>query len=51
VPSNNEKAMANAIKELIKNSKMANKLSVNARDKALNFDVEKVKRQWLNILK
>ncbi|WP_305601626.1 glycosyltransferase family 4 protein [Lutibacter sp.] len=51
VPVNDERAMANAIKDLIHNPEKATFLSGNARKKATEFDMNHVKRQWLDLLK
>lgn len=50
VPPNNEKEMANAIINLIKNPLKVEELSLNARVKAESFDLDTIKQQWLSIL-
>jgi len=51
VPINNENDMVESILELINNPNKAEKLSLNARKKALTFDMDIVKNMWLTILK
>ncbi|AMC10137.1 glycosyl transferase family 1 [Lutibacter profundi] len=47
----NEKYIVKAIEKLIKNPKIAIKLSMNARKKASTFDSENIKKEWLKILR
>jgi len=51
VPVNDEIAMSNAIINLIENQGKANKISLEARLYAEQFDVEKIKEQWFKLLK
>ena len=51
VNDNDAIAMTEAIKELYFNYDLANKISINARNYVENFDWNKVKYEWLKILK
>lgn len=51
VNKNDPDAMANQVEGLIQNPQLANKLSVNARQKAEEFDRSNVKPQWDTLLK
>jgi glycosyltransferase involved in cell wall biosynthesis len=51
VDSDNENEMANAIIQLLHNPAKAIEFSQNARNKALSFDIELIKKEWLKILK
>jgi len=50
IPVKDERIMAETIITLIKNPKKAMELSVNAREKAENFDEKKLRTQWHKLL-
>ena len=51
VPVNDERAMSDAILNLINNQKKANKISLEARLLAEQYDLENIKEQWFKLLK
>lgn len=50
VSKNNAEEMANSIRLLVNDEKLVVKLSKNARNKAHQYDREKVKNEWLKLL-
>ncbi|SNR36457.1 glycosyltransferase family 4 protein [Lutibacter flavus] len=51
VSANDEQEMANAIINILNNPDEANRLSLSARLFSEQFDIEKIKVQWYNLLK
>jgi len=50
VPSDDPMAMSNAIKELLQNPALAERLAINAREKVMQFSWTKVKPLWIEVL-
>lgn len=51
IPSKNEKALKDSIVKLMKDKKLRDKLSKNARKKALQYSWDKVAKQYLKVFK
>jgi glycosyltransferase involved in cell wall biosynthesis len=50
VKPNNEKLMVDAIIKLLQNPVKAKEISLKARDKAITFDSENIKKKWIKLL-